>query len=70
MVNLPVSLGIGRADLLFPLKICHDLRASDLFSGRYAISPPQLSTEEWNKITMVITLSFLGLEGQSSTALY
>jgi len=24
MVNLPVSLGIGRADLLVLLKICHD----------------------------------------------
>ena len=28
--------------------------------------PPQLSTEERKKMTMAITLSFLGLEGQTS----
>ena len=31
--------------------------------------PPQLSTEEWKKMTMVTTLSFLGPEGQTSSSL-
>ena len=55
MVILPFSLGIGRADLL-------------LFR-RYDMINSTALYEERKKMTMVITLSFLELEGQTPSSL-
>ena len=56
MVMLLLFLGIGTADLLF--------------SRRYAMpTSTALSTEEREKMTMGMTPSFLGLEGQTSSSL-
>ena len=80
MVIFSFFLGIGRADLLFIRRYASDLLRREQDGHGHALlflrsrrpdppffeSPPQLSTEEWTKMTMVILLSFLGLEGHSS----
>ena len=73
MVILPFVSGIGRADLLFLLKRSAlqalGLEGQTSLLEDMLLLPPQLSIEERKKMTMVITLSFLGLEGQTSSSL-